>query len=391
MAHDHHARHVDPEAGEARTAAMRRVTLVGASFNFILTIAQIAGGLLTHSQAVVADGLHTLSDLLSDGVVLFATSRSSLKADEAHPYGHARIETLATVVVGLILVAAGASIGFDAGTRLFEPERLLSPEPLALSFAVLALAGKEWMYHYTVRVANKVRSNMLMANAWHHRSDALSSLVVLAGVGGSLAGLSYLDAVAAIAVAAMIVHMGGRLIVESVRELIDTGLEQGTIERIRKLIREVDGVRDLHLLRTRRMGGFSLADVHIQVNPRISVSEGHQISENVRRTLMRAIDGLADVTVHIDPENDLVAHPEALLPTRADIETRLRSAWADVAGSERVERIDIHYLRGQVELDLYLGPDPALAGEEAARQTAAALKDACRKLPEVGEVAVYFR
>lgn len=368
---------------------MQRVTLIGAVFNFFLMIAQIVGGVLTQSQAVVADGLHTLSDLLSDGVVLFATRQSNRKADEAHPYGHARIETLATVVVGLILAGAGLGLGYDAGSRLFEPERLLNPEPLALFFAVLALVGKESMYHYTVRVADRVRSRMLKANAWHHRSDAFSSLVVLAGVGGSLAGLHYLDAVAAIAVAAMIVRMGGKLIVESAHELIDTGLERETVEHIRKIILDVDGVRGLHLLRTRRMGGFSLADVHIQVTPRISVSEGHQISENVRRELIRQIDGLTDVTVHIDPENDLVVEQDYLLPGRLEIEAQLRNAWSRIAGSERIDRIEIHYLRGRIDLDLYLALDE-LAGIAAARQTADALRTASRQLPQVGEVLVHF-
>lgn len=383
------ARRPPETPGAARAKEMHRVTLTGAAVNLILTVAQIAGGIWTQSQAVVADGLHTLSDLLSDGVVLFATRQSNRTADEAHPYGHGRIETLATVIVGLILVGVGLGIGSDAAERLFEPERLFSPEPLALFFAALAIVSKESLYHYTMRVSRRVRSQMLEANAWHHRSDVLSSIVVLAGVGGTLAGLPYLDAVAAVAVAAMIAGMGGRMIWNSFRELIDTGLEQVTLVRIRETISAVGGVRGLHLLRTRRMGGAALADVHIQVDPRISVSEGHQISETVRRNLIRDIDELVDVTVHIDPEDDLNAPANLELPGRAALLRQLATAWADVPITGSIDRIEIHYLKGRVDLDLFL-PLSALAGGQDAEQTAALLKSASRRLEVVGEVGVFF-
>jgi cation diffusion facilitator family transporter len=376
--------------GKARERTMRRVTLTAAATNLLLSMAQIVGGVFTQSQALIADGAHTLSDLLSDGVVLLAGRQSNIQPDSEHPYGHARIETLATVAVGLLLIGAGLGIGLDAGHRLFEPERLLSPEPLALAFAALAIVLKEGLYQYTMRVAQRIRSNLLKANAWHHRSDVVSSLVVLVGVGGTLAGLPYLDAVAAVVVAALIAHMGGRLVWESARELIDTGLAQEEVARIRETILGVEGVKGVHMLRTRRMAGTALADVHIQVPPRISISEGHQISERVRTAVTGSFEDVIDVTVHIDPEDDERQPPALHLPPRAALLEALQREWDDIPESRQMENVVLHYVGGQIHLELYLPRAAAGEAGEAARLTAR-LQQASKRVPAVGEVVVYFR
>lgn len=376
--------------GKSRERTMRRVTLTAAFINLMLSAAQIVGGVFTQSQALIADGMHTLSDLMSDGVVLLAGRQANVAPDSEHPYGHARIETLATVVVGLLLLGVGIGIGVDAGQRLFEPERLLSPEPLALGFAVLAIVFKEGLYQYTIRVARRIRSNLLKANAWHHRSDVVSSIVVLVGVGGTLAGLPYLDAVAAVLVAALIAHMGGKLIWDSARELIDTGLAEERVERIRQTILAVEGVKNLHMLRTRRMAGTALADVHIQVPSRVSISEGHQISERVRLAVTDAFEEVTDVTVHIDPEDDEHNPPALDLPTRTHLLSRLQGQWAEISETRQLENVVLHYLGGQVHLELYL-PQSVAPDVEAASNLSARLREASKQLAEVGEVVVYFR
>jgi cation diffusion facilitator family transporter len=289
---------------ESRFSVLRRVTLIGSLVNITVASAQIAGGILAHSQALVADGLHTLSDLASDAVVLFAAKHGSQDADEAHPYGHRRIETLGSVVVGLALMAVAVGIAIEAFRHLLQPGQITGPAPVALAFAALAIVAKESLYHYTMHVAKRVKSNLLKANAWHHRSDVFSSLVVFAGIGGALLGFVHLDAIAAIAVSVMILRIGWKLATSGVSELIDTGLEPEELDAIRDSILKIDGVKNLHTLRTRRMGGEALADVHIQVNPRVSVSEGHHIGEAVRDHLIKHFEQIADVTVHVDPEDD---------------------------------------------------------------------------------------
>ena len=381
---------VPATTNEERYAAMRRVTLVGAAVNVLVSTAQIAGGLLAHSQALVADGLHTLSDLLSDAVVLFAAKHGSQDADEDHPYGHRRIETLGAVFVGLALIGVSAGIGLRAAERLLHPAAQLAPEPLALAFALLAILAKESLYHYTVHVARRVRSSLLRANAWHHRSDVFSSLIVFAGIGGSLLGYHALDAVAALLVALMIARIGAQLAGNGVRELIDTALEPERVAAIRRVILETDGVRGLHRLRTRRMGGEALADVHILVDPRISVSEGHRISETVEQRLLQTFEDMKDVVVHIDPEDDEREAASAALPSRTVLLERLREQWKDVPLAQRVERVGLHYLDGRIHLELCL-PLRSAPEIDAARHIASQLREASRRLPEVGEVTVYFR
>ncbi|HEB80630.1 MAG TPA: cation transporter, partial [Chromatiales bacterium] len=192
-----HHRTASLNAG-ARYRAVYRVTIVGAVINVVLAGAKILFGIIGRSQALVVDGIHSLSDLASDAMVLVAARHGSRDADEDHPYGHARVETAVTVGLGVLLIAVGAGIGYETGSRLFAPRELLHPDLLTLIVAVLSIVSKEGLYHYTVHAARRARSNLLRANAWHHRSDAISSVVVAIGIGGTMAGLPYLDAIAAV-------------------------------------------------------------------------------------------------------------------------------------------------------------------------------------------------
>jgi len=350
-----HAAKGDGSSRRERHHEVRRVTLVGAGVDLALGIGKLAAGYVAQSQALIADGVHSLSDLLTDAIVIFASREANREADAEHPYGHARIETAGTVGLAISLLLVATGVGFDAVRRLFDPDLLLRPTVLALWVALGSVVVKEALYHYTMRSARRLRSELLAANAWHSRSDAVSSLVVIAGVGGALAGLPYVDAVAAVVVAALIARIGIRLAWSSVGELIDTGLDRARVDAISSAILEVDGVAALHTLRTRRMAGKALVDVHILLrDPRLSVSEGHQISEIVRARLIERIEEVSDVMVHIDPEDDEVEHATMGLPLRKSALSALYRLWEEVPESTRIEEIRLHYLNGQINPEIIL-------------------------------------
>jgi cation diffusion facilitator family transporter len=373
----------------ARYEASRRVTLVSVVWNLILTIAQIVIGFVGHSQALVADGLHTLSDLVTDFMVLFALKHGKKAADEEHPYGHARIETAVTMILGIMLVVVGAGIAISAGIRLSSAQTFVVPSAMTLWIAVITLGAKEGLYRYTMVVADRFDSNMLRANAWHHRSDALSSLIVAAGICGSLLGFGYLDSVAALIVALMVVKVGGGLAWQSLRELVDTGLAAEDLESIRQVILSISGVKALHLLRTRRVGEQALADVHIIVYDRLSVSEGHQISEMVRAKLIREITPLADVMVHIDTEEDVNVPSCVGLPLRDELQKRLDNYFRDIPEARLIEHMTLHYLNGRIDIELLL-PQDAISPSTAARQLAEQFAAAVRNGRDIGKVDVHF-
>lgn len=380
-------------ATQQRYREVLKVTLIGSAFDLLLGVVKIFGGFLSTSTALIADGVHSLSDLFTDFIVIYAAKHSHREADDEHPYGHGRIETLATVALGLALLAVAVGIAWDAVERLFDPERLWQPGKLALVIACFSIFIKEALFHYSMRIARKYRSNMLKANAWHSRTDAISSVIVVVGILGSMAGLHYLDAIAAIGVAIMIVKISWDLTWHSVRELIDTGLEQDRIDAIRKSILQVDGVKALHVLRTRRMGGDALVDVHIQVAPFISVSEGHHISETVRDQVIEEIDEVADVMVHIDPEDDETAAPNIGLPLRNTILEQLKQAWSGLEGSNQIRDDDVtlHYLNGSIRVELTLNLGLLAKDPLASRQRLTAqFESAAKNVGHVEDVEISF-
>ncbi len=375
---------------EDRYLLVRHVTLVGSAVDFSLGVIKIIGGFLSHSQALIADGVHSFSDLATDVLVIYAAKHAHAEADEEHPYGHGRIETAATVGLGVALMLISLGIVYDAVSRLMQPETLVVPKAWAMGLAALSVVSKEIIYHYSMRYARKLNSEMLRANAWHSRSDAISSVVVIIGVGGALVGMTYLDSVAALVVAAMIGKIGFDFVKSSVSELIDTGVGADHLDEIRDVIQSVDGVESLHLLRTRQMAGRVLVDVHIILrDPRVSVSEGHQISETVRALLIKRFESIDDVTVHIDPEDDEHAAPGKHLGLRAEVLGRLRARWQHLPVASEIRRVDLHYLRGriqvEVELPLALGADPQRAAANAAAFEAIAAAD-----PDVAEIRVLY-
>ena len=365
-----------------------RASYVGAAVNILQTLIKIGFGILGQSAALIADGIHSLSDLLSDLLVIIAVRLGSRKADYEHPYGHRRFETIATVILGVSLVTIGGLISWSVMNRMAHPEHLPVPNFMGLGIAAVSILVNEWLYHYTKRIAKKTRSKLLMANAWHQRSDAISSLVVLFGIGAVMLGYPLADAIAAIVVALMVAKIGLNLVLESIKELVDTSLPPKVIAEIRATIMGIDGVEGIHLLRSRQMGEDALIDAHIVVDPRITVSEGHTISDTVRDELVSRFDDVMDVLVHVDPENDEALFDQSKTLARRDVQILLDKYLADFKNS--IEDFRIHYLNGHIEVEvilpLALSKQPPLL---------AALKKRCNlmtvKVKKIDNVILFFK
>ncbi len=338
----------------ARSRGIQRVALVAVATNGVLGVSQVIVGLFSGAFSLVADAAHTLSDMVTDLLVLLAGRRGAEPADRDHPYGHGRIETATTLLLGIVLAAVGVGFLWSSGLRLQAVERLPVLHPAALLMALLTLAAKEGLFRYTLLAARRLRAPLLEANAWHARSDAASSLVVTVGIGGSLAGYPFLEPLAAAVVGFLILHMGIRLAWKALRELIDTGLSEAELARLRRTILDTPGVVGLHDMRTRRMADRVLCDAHVQVEPRLTVSEGHRVSDAVFFRVRDAHPEVRDVLVHIDPEDDGVLQvvPPGALPERAEILDTVRTVLGPLGPSPR--RVQIHYLGHRVDVEVML-------------------------------------
>lgn len=348
-------------AAPERMRVAARATWVSAGINAALTVGQILVGWLAHSQSLIAHGLHSASDLLSDFLVLYANRHGHQPADADHPYGHARVETAATLLLGISLFAVGIGILWDAVGKLREVDAVVPVGQLAFWVAVITVLAKEGLYRYLIAVADRLRSKMLAANALHTRADAASALVVVAGVGGSLLGWPFLDLLAAILMGGMILKLGVELAWAAMTELIDTGLDTEEVAKIRSVLHETPGVRGVHELKTRRMAHRALVEAHLQVDPRISVSEGHHIAESARARVLRSQPQVLDVLVHIDPEDDTVP-PTGRPPARHQV----RAALDELLGGMPVPvRVVFHYLQAGVEAEVYFASG-SVSGEQLA-------------------------
>ena len=332
-----------------RYSQAKKVTLIGALINALLGFIKLIGGIVLHSHALAADGVHSFSDLITDGMVLFASKYGSQDADDTHPYGHQRIETAATLLLALLLILVGAGIAWDSVNEIIHKSHDM-PGWLTLPIATLSIIANEGLFHYTQRVGKRIHSELLLANAWHHRSDAASSIVVLLGLVGSLAGFIYLDALAAAIVGFLIIKMGWSYGWNSVKELVDTAVDPEMVKAIKKIIVHVDGVEKIHQLRTRMMGHDIFIDVHILVSPYISVSEGHFIAQHVHQALLDCVERVKDVTVHVDPEDDETTCPSLHLPSRVTLEHELFQPWRQ--DYPEIQSWILYYLDGTLTIDL---------------------------------------
>ncbi|MDH4482221.1 MAG: cation diffusion facilitator family transporter [Rhodoferax sp.] len=297
----------------ARARAASRTTWVSVGVNVVLSATQIAVGIAAKSQALVADGIHSLSDVVADFVVLLAGHHSQKDADVGHPYGHQRFENAASLVLGLLLLMVGLGMVWSAVVKLETPESIPTAHISALWVALGALAAKEILFRYMLKVAKQVKSSMLVANAWHARSDAASSLVVGLGLIGNLLGYPLLDPVAALIVGIMVGKMGWGFGWDALHDLMDRAVNAEEVEAIRATLRQTPGVAGVHDVRTRKMGDMVVVDAHIEVDAMLTVEQGHNIAVAARAAVMRR-HRVLNLMTHVDPahrpdgDHDAVLH-----------------------------------------------------------------------------------
>lgn len=344
---------LDADSSEKHAVA-RKSTFVSIVLNLVLMVMQIVVGVIAHSQALVADGVHSLADLISDFIVLIANRASGAEPDADHNYGHSRYETVASLFLGALLIAVGVGMLWRAGEHLAHLDDIPAVHVGALVVAVLALVSKEALFRYMLREAERVRSAMLIANAWHARSDAASSLVVAIGIIGSLAGVRLLDPIAAAIVGFIVARMGWTFGWDALQDLSDRALDEAAAADIRTLLLATPGVRDVHELRTRKTGDFALVDAHILVDPLISVSEGHYIAESARSRVL-ADKRVLDALIHVDPENDAINRPAANLPPREQVSAAVEVALA--RQGVRVAAVNLHYLSTGLDINVTIAAD----------------------------------
>lgn len=293
----------DRHPGEGYSVAgVRRVAWVGLTINLVLSAVKFTAGILGQSQAVVADAVHSLSDSVTDIALLVGVRYWSKPPDEHHPYGHRRIETAVTIFIAVVLAAAGVGLAYRGLTAL-RVRSVGPPGWIAFAAAVVSIVIKEALSRWTAAVGKRLKSSAVAANAWHHRSDALSSVPVAMAV--ALAAIvpewSFLDRVGAVLVSAFILHAAWKIAAPAMGQMIDTGASEKVRERIRTIATETDGVETVHAIRTRYLGSGIQVDLHVLVDPDLTVRRGHEISEAVKQRLLTAGPDVLDVVVHLEP------------------------------------------------------------------------------------------
>jgi len=280
---------------------IKSVTYIGMVINLALSVVKVVIGYLAGSLALVADGIHSLSDLATDAVVLLGEKLGSKKPDRSHPYGHGRAETFAGIIIALILIIVGGAMIYYA-TIAIAKDKVTAPHLAVLAAGVASIVSKEWLYRVTQKIAIKSHSPSLYANAWHHRSDALSSVAVVIGFIALEFGFSHGDQVAAITVGILIVWVGMKIIGDALRELTEGAIDTETIKDIERIINANSDIRHWHKLRTRTVGREVFLDLHILVDPDLNVAAAHEISENLEKNLDEQITRPINITIHIEPD-----------------------------------------------------------------------------------------
>ena len=280
---------------------IKSVTYLGIAINVALTVVKVVIGLLSGSLALLADGLHSLSDIATDAVVLLGLRLSSKEPDQSHPYGHGRAETFSAGLVALVLIFVGGAMIYYA-TMAIAREEVTTPRIEVLIAAMVSIIAKEWLYRVTKKVAIKSHSPTLYANAWHHRSDALSSIAVVIGFISLELGFGYGDQIAAVAVGLMIIFVGVRITGDCLRELTESAIDTDTIEHIKQIINSDSSIRQWHKLRTRTVGREVFLDLHILVDPELNIAVAHEITERLEKALDEKISRPVNITVHIEPD-----------------------------------------------------------------------------------------
>lgn len=359
------------------------VTLVGMLLDLLLGGGKIVGGVVTNSFALVTDGIHSLSDAGTDIFVLLVARVAHAEPDAEHQYGHGRFETLGTIAMGIVFFITAAILLYDSVNRLRLSEPLPTPAAAGIAIAVLSIATKEWIYHYTMRVARKLNSNLLKANAWHSRTDAISSIAVLIGIVGARQGYLWMDTVAGMFVALIIAKIGWELCADSLTELVDTAVSKQRREQFESSILSIDGIKGITELRSRSSGGKIMLEARLLVNSYISVSEGHQLGELVNKSLISQFADVSEVLIHIDPVHHDISEDEFQLPDRSQVIAALKTCWKNLIDAQSIAAIDLHYLGGSIEVDLVLDVD------ELSPTTARDLDAAIEAEPHITKLRIF--
>ncbi|MDD7969611.1 cation diffusion facilitator family transporter [Roseinatronobacter alkalisoli] len=362
-----------------QTRAKTRVTLAGAAINLVLSILKIIAGFALASPALVADGFHSLGDMASDIMVLWALRHSARAPDADHPYGHGRFETLATLALAAVLVLTGVGVIWDAAGRLAGgPD--IAPGALALVVVAVSILIKEGLFHYTLRVGRATGSALLEANAWHHRTDALSSVVALVGIGAAQFGFGWADPLAAIIIALMLLHAGWGFGKTAAAELVDTQAPDDLRTTLEGNLNATPGVQGLRDLRMRKHGAQTLADVSVMVDPQISVTEGHRIAEVARARALDEIDALSDLVIHVEPAGHFEGFGAEAAPLRAEVEGMILTLAKAHPMIVTLESLRLGYFDDGLHVELLADLRPDADPVRTESQLAETLTDA---LPEV--------
>ncbi len=276
------------------------ITVWGMVINIILTTVKILAGSIIKSVALVADGIHSLSDLVTDVAVLVSSKAARRPADTSHPYGHGKIETIGTLVIGLVLLIVGGGIGWSSIHSLYHDEKFF-PGPVVAIVAFVSVVSKELLFQFTQKLAKQIHSSALYANAWHHRSDAFSSVAVLIGSVLSLFGVGYGDQLAGLVVGIMIVAVAGTILFDGVKELSEHAIDRASLAIIEQTLNNHPQINIWHKLRTRKIGAELFVDVHIHVDPDLSVYESHKFTTEIEQSIQEQLPLPVNILIHVEP------------------------------------------------------------------------------------------
>ena len=366
-----------------------RVTWLGLFANLILAIAKGFIGTIAHSSALIADAGHSVSDLLSDSITLWAVHMANVPKDKNHPYGHGKFETVGTFIVAIFLLLTGVGVAWHVLNKIDTPE---VPGTAALWMAGIAICFKEALFHVTRMVGRRSGSRVLLANAWHHRSDAISSVAALVGIGGAQWGIPLMDPIAGVLVAGLIIKTGIDIGYESIRELTDETVEEEVISELGHILAEIDGVDHFHEMRARRMGPQLLVDLHIEVDSMMSISAAHQVAERVRLRILDELPAVNEVLVHVDAEDDFVESKEGIEETKdivlmrpqTEIESDVKKILTEIPEIQGITHIYCHYLNQELTVQVNILLDEEMQIRDAQKIASKARK----KIEEIKDIDV---
>ena len=371
-------------------AQTKKIAYLSATLNLCLAIIKMCFGILGHSAALFADGIHSLSDLFCDGIVLIAAHYSAIPADDNHPYGHYRFETFASFALGFMLIVVGLMISYDSTSNIFY-HKLDHPEFYTLWIAACSLILYELLYRYSIYIAKKINSDLLQATAWHNRADAITSLFVFLGLLATTLGYPMFDELAAILVGLFIFKVGLKYSLKAFRELTDEGLDNQQLALINQQVIRIPGVINSHELRTRKMGRKTVMDLHVQVAHYLSVSEGHYVADQVKNTIQQQFPSIKDITVHIDTETDHEGQTTPSLPSRESILTQLRPIWSNFIALDNITSVILHYHPQHITLELFLNDVPERKFYNNKTKLYEQFTQSIQSIPSIKQVQLYLK